>query len=93
MSKTTIDDLWISVVDRLPDKPGQYICNVRREHPDGNSDRVEYISFRRVVEGNAFIVHDQFEFVTDWIPNPRSFNRYSLSCKEEYKFFSSCIFY
>lgn len=96
-NKQSINDFWVSVMDKLPDKEDHYLCTVRMELYD-KTGKLEY-AFSRLrwtyFSGGRFKLPDPtggenkqyVQFVTDWMENPVPVTRGDkASCKEEYEF-------
>jgi hypothetical protein len=95
MIKQQIEDYWISVIDRLPEKDGLYLCMIRREtkNPDNQSIDVEYYHQLTLFRNNQFLLSssedNSVQFVIDWmnLPLPNKLND-KISYFEYYSFAS-----
>lgn len=95
-----IEDLWISVVDRLPEKDDLYLCTIREEQHDPDTGKVLHVNyFVHIVpfRNNRFelvyaVNREHTRFVTDWMRLPLTNKRNdNISYLEEYSFATEII--
>lgn len=92
---------WISVLDRLPDHDGRYICTVRvEEFRNNNMVKVsEYVRLTEFSSGKfIFGLDDPYNelpykmFVTDWLESPIAIKRdHLISMYNEYNTFCESV--